>query len=70
MAGKLKQGSRALRGGAPLYSGLFVPALSPDELAQAVRASVEGGAQGVSLFSAAAMTEAHWERFSSAVKSL
>lgn len=44
----------------PLYSGLFVPALSPEELAQAVKLSLKGGAQGVSLFSYGAMTNAHW----------
>jgi len=47
----------------PLYSGLFVPALRPDELPEAVRVSVEGGAKGVSLFSARAMSDAHWENF-------
>ncbi|MBI2505904.1 MAG: hypothetical protein HYW07_22035 [Candidatus Latescibacteria bacterium] len=47
-----------------------MPALSPEELARAVRGSIEGGAQGVSLFSASAMSEAHWEHFGRAVREL
>ncbi|MFA6111232.1 MAG: Tat pathway signal protein [Candidatus Latescibacterota bacterium] len=46
-----------------LYSGLFVPALTPDELTTAIRASLEGGARGVSLFASGSMTEEHWQAF-------
>ena len=52
----------------PLSSGLFVPRLSPEALANAIEASLEGGANGVSLFSARAMTAAHWQSFSRAIK--
>lgn len=62
------QGVRSLAGTTQLYSGLFVPALTPEELAQAIRVSIEGGAQGVSLFSAGAMSTAHWEQFSRTVR--
>ncbi len=34
----------------PLYSGLFLPALTPQELREAYKVSVEAGASGVSLF--------------------
>ena len=55
-----KEGVEALGGKCPLYSGLFIPALSPDELPQAVEYALKGGAAGISLFSHRAMTEAHW----------
>jgi uncharacterized lipoprotein YddW (UPF0748 family) len=51
-----------LAGRAPLYSGLFVPALDPDELAQAVQASQDGGAEGIALFHANALDEKHWHK--------
>lgn len=47
----------------PLYSGLFVPALRPEQIPEAVRASIAGGAQGVSLFAAGSMSDEHWEKF-------
>lgn len=34
----------------PLYSGLFLPALTPEELGEAFKVSVEAGVSGVSLF--------------------
>ncbi len=58
-----RAGVERLPRGIPLYSGVFVPALQPDELVQAVRASLAGGARGVSLFAAGSMTEAHWSAF-------
>lgn len=47
----------------PLYSGLFIPQLSPADLKKAVEASVSGGAKGVSLFLANSMTDEHWKNF-------
>ena len=64
-----EKGVRLLASDIPLYSGLFVPQLSPDGLAQAFDASIAGGARGVSLFSASAMTDEHWRSFSQRVKS-
>ena len=58
-----RKGVARLPGQTPLYSGLFVPALQPEELADAVRISIEGGAKGVSLFSAASMSDEHWKGF-------
>lgn len=57
------RGVAALGPATPLYSGLFVPALTPDELVAAVRASLEGGAQGVSLFASGSLSDEHWRAF-------
>jgi uncharacterized lipoprotein YddW (UPF0748 family) len=45
-----REGVAALGGRIPLYSGLYVPDLSPVQLAEAVRRALAGGANGVSLF--------------------
>jgi uncharacterized lipoprotein YddW (UPF0748 family) len=58
-----RKGVKSLSSRIPLYSGLFVPEMSPETLSQAVDASLEGGASGVSLFDARAMTDAHWKSF-------
>ncbi len=57
-----RQGVTALGGRFPLYAGLFVPALTPDELAEAARRALAGGAAGVSLFEGKGTSEAHWNR--------
>ena len=59
---------RETGGTKPLYSGLFVPALSPEELAEAIVVSRDGGATGIALFNEGAMTEAHWQAFASAAR--
>jgi uncharacterized lipoprotein YddW (UPF0748 family) len=61
------KGVASLSGGTPLYSGLLVSGLSPDELADAIRAAQEGGANGIALFPAQAMTVSHWEIFRKAI---
>ncbi len=57
------KGVKSLSSRIPLYSGLFIPDLNPEPLGRAVDASIAGGAGGTSLFSANAMTNAHWEIF-------
>jgi uncharacterized lipoprotein YddW (UPF0748 family) len=57
------RGVKSLEGRTPLYSGLFVPDLAPESLAEAVKASLAGGAAGISLFAAGSMKEGHWELF-------
>jgi len=47
---------------APVYSGLFVGPLNEADFARTVRMALEGGAPGVSLFDAGAMTAARWTR--------
>ncbi len=56
--------------GIPLYSGLFVFELSPEELSRAIAVSLGAGARGVVLFSAEALTDAHWESFEAAKREL
>ncbi len=57
----VREGVEALAGRIPLYAGLYVPELDPEELGRAVRAALDGGASGVSLFESRAPTEAHWQ---------
>lgn len=59
-----EEGRAALDGQCPLYSGLFIPELTPDELIDAVDHARTGGADGVSVFDVGAMTDAHWTRLS------
>jgi hypothetical protein len=54
------EGVSALSGSAPLYSGLYLPSLTPRELQSAVRKSMEGGASGICIFTLEGMTAAHW----------
>ena len=64
---QVERGIGSLKKRIPLYSGLFVPRLTPDDLSGAISASFRGGASGISLFSAGAMSDEHWERFREAV---
>ena len=45
-----REGVRALAGRIPLYSGLYVPDLSPADLAAAIERALAGGARGISVF--------------------
>ena len=71
-----REGVAAIPSGVPLYSGLFIcpdPAnkaaepdpeghgLLPEELPEAIRASMSNGAAGICLFTPDRMTEEHWE---------
>jgi hypothetical protein len=64
----VNEGVEALDGKAPLYSGLYVPGLKPDELGKAIDNSFAGGAAGICLFGYESMNEDHWEKFITAVK--
>lgn len=44
----------------PVYSGLFIPSIPPEELAEAYSISMESGASGLALFSYADIREEHW----------
>lgn len=44
----------------PVYSGLFVDPLNDADFERTVRAALDGGASGVSIFDAGAMTPARW----------
>jgi hypothetical protein len=45
----------------PLYSGLFVHEMNAVEFSRTVQAALEGGASGVSIFSADAMDQSKWD---------
>lgn len=77
-----KEGVTAIENKIPLYSGLFIcpnpenkteendpenHGLLPEEMAEAVRVSMENGAAGVCLFTPRRMTEAHWKAFDKAI---
>lgn len=47
----------------PLYSGVFVPALDPTQLREAIEVSRAAGAAGISLFDLGSMTDEHWQAF-------
>jgi hypothetical protein len=53
-------GVAALNGQIPLYSGLFVPELNPDELLEAIKSAVDAGAGGYALFHGEIISEEHW----------
>lgn len=56
------EGVTALKGNAPLYSGLFMPAFgTPEEFRLAIQASKNGGADGISVFTPYEMNEEHWQ---------
>jgi len=57
------EGVHALNDRIPLYTGLYIPALSPSALSKAILIAIDGGASGVSLFDYNAMTDEHWEYF-------
>ena len=58
-----REGEEALKGKFPLFSGLFVPAVTPDRMSAAVDYAMKGGAQGVCLFNFRGMSEKHWKNF-------
>jgi hypothetical protein len=60
-------GVHALDSSRPVYTGLYIPSLTPQELGKAIRIAIDGGANGVSLFEYGAMSEEHWKVFRSAV---
>jgi uncharacterized lipoprotein YddW (UPF0748 family) len=46
---------------APLYSGLFVPALPPDIIQEAIDVSMANGAAGICYFNFESLNEEHWK---------
>ena len=55
-----REGVEALAGRVPLYAGLYVPELNPDELVRAAQAARAGGAAGISLFESRTPSADHW----------
>jgi uncharacterized lipoprotein YddW (UPF0748 family) len=54
-----REGVDALAGAAPLYSGLYLPSLTPADLGEAVRIASAAGAAGVSLFPMGRLSDEH-----------
>jgi uncharacterized lipoprotein YddW (UPF0748 family) len=55
------EGVKALEQSVPLYSGLYIPSLSPRDLQTAIQKCIAGGAAGICLFNYEAMTPRHWQ---------
>lgn len=51
----------------PVFSGLFVSPMTPDEFARTIAVALENGASGVSLFDAGAMTPERWSQFAKVI---
>lgn len=47
--------------GKPIYSGLFIHNMNPGDLARTIQMAMDGGASGVSLFSADGMDAGKWQ---------
>ncbi len=60
---QLKLEIAAQKNPAPIYAGLFVPALTPSEIEESISIAAESGASGFSLFSFNSISEKHWKVF-------
>lgn len=65
---KTKAEVQSQRNGAPIYSGLAVAQMSPEELAKAVGLSRTAGGSGAALFAGEMMTDEKWKSFKIAVQ--
>ncbi|MCB9265198.1 MAG: family 10 glycosylhydrolase [Lewinellaceae bacterium] len=65
---QVRAGLDRLNNEKPIYSGLFIPHLPPEELPQAIEVSRQAGARGVCLFDYNALTEEHWAVLKEAFK--
>jgi len=45
-----------------LFSGVYIPVISADEINSVINAAKKGGAEGISIFDINAMTPEHWEK--------
>ncbi|MCV9385332.1 family 10 glycosylhydrolase [Reichenbachiella ulvae] len=52
----------------PVYGGVFVPSLSPEELAKTYELSIQGGGKGISTFALGSMTDDHFAALKKVVK--
>jgi len=64
----VKEGVDALNGKMPLFCGLYIPNLTPNELSKAIEYSFESGAKGICLFGYEKMNKEHWAIFTNTVK--
>jgi uncharacterized lipoprotein YddW (UPF0748 family) len=61
------EGVDSLQPGVPLYAGLYLPSLLPDQLAEAVAVALAAGAAGISLFEVSGLTDEHLARLKEAL---
>lgn len=61
-----REGVDALGGRVPLYAGLYVPDLPPQDLGAAARHALDGGARGVSVFQGDMLTPEHRQALAAA----
>jgi uncharacterized lipoprotein YddW (UPF0748 family) len=52
----------------PVFSGLFLPDLTPEELTRAIETSIQAGAAGISLFDFELMSDEHWATLEKALR--
>jgi uncharacterized lipoprotein YddW (UPF0748 family) len=57
---QVAEGRRLLANDKPIYSGLFIPDLTPEDLLKAIKASRQAGAKGIALFDYELLQEGHW----------
>jgi uncharacterized lipoprotein YddW (UPF0748 family) len=65
-----REGTEALPPDKPLYSGLFIAEIKPEEMSKAVELALAGGARGITLFAMSAMQDAHWKSLGEFLKNL
>ena len=63
-----REGVDGLHGRIPLYTGLYVPDLTPADLARAARYALAGGAGGICLFQGNTLTPEHWKAITTVLK--
>jgi uncharacterized lipoprotein YddW (UPF0748 family) len=64
----VKEGVAALRSARPLYAGLYLPDLPPDDLAKAARTAIAAGATGLCTFEMNGLTAAHLTALSAVIQ--
>ena len=57
---KAKERLKSVNNDKPVYSGLFINHLKPEEIATAIQSSKDGGAAGVCFFAYSSMKEEYW----------
>lgn len=63
-----KKGLERLKNTKPIYSGLFIPHLRPDEIQKAIDVSKKAGAKGVCLFAYGSIKAEHWAEVQKSLK--
>ncbi len=65
----IREGLRDAAPGRRLYAGLYLPDLPADTLSEALRAAIEAGASGVSMFEMDGLTESHLQVVAKVIQS-